>query len=96
MKNTFSSLEHQADGRILHLKISTKTVSVLIDKLYFPNGIQLFDDKKSLLFSECSMARIKKLTIGSKKVEMFANNLPGMPDNIRKSGRGTFWVGLAG
>uniref|UniRef100_A0A1I7UUR2 Str_synth domain-containing protein n=1 Tax=Caenorhabditis tropicalis TaxID=1561998 RepID=A0A1I7UUR2_9PELO len=52
-------LEHQADGRILHLKISTKTVKVLADKLYFPNGIQLTEDKKSVLFSECSMARIK-------------------------------------
>uniref|UniRef100_A0A1I7UUR5 Str_synth domain-containing protein n=1 Tax=Caenorhabditis tropicalis TaxID=1561998 RepID=A0A1I7UUR5_9PELO len=88
-------LEHQADGRILHLKISTKTVKVLADKLYFPNGIQLTEDKKSVLFSECSMARIKKLTIASGKIEMFAFNLPGLPDNIRRSGRGTYWVGLA-
>ncbi|UMM19540.1 hypothetical protein L5515_015094 [Caenorhabditis briggsae] len=88
-------LEHFADGRILHLKISTKAVKVLADKLYFPNGIQLSEDKKTLLFSECSMARIKKLTIASGKIEMFAANLPGLPDNIRSSGRGTYWVGLA-
>ncbi|CAI2327950.1 unnamed protein product [Caenorhabditis sp. 36 PRJEB53466] len=88
-------LEHQPDGRIIHLKISTKTATVLADRLYFPNGIQLLDDKKSLLFSECSMARVKKLTIASGKVEMFAANLPGLPDNIRASGRGTYWVGLA-
>lgn len=87
-------LEHQADGRIFHLKISTKSVKVLADKLYFPNGIQLTEDKKSVIFAECSMARIKKLTIASKKVEMFAANLPGLPDNIRSSGRGTYWVGL--
>uniref|UniRef100_A0A1I7SY21 Alpha-1,3-mannosyl-glycoprotein 2-beta-N-acetylglucosaminyltransferase n=1 Tax=Caenorhabditis tropicalis TaxID=1561998 RepID=A0A1I7SY21_9PELO len=41
------------------------------------------------------MARIKKLTIASGKIEMFAFNLPGLPDNIRRSGRGTYWVGLA-
>ncbi|EFP07402.1 hypothetical protein CRE_26071 [Caenorhabditis remanei] len=88
-------LEHHADGRILHLKISSKTVKVLADKLYFPNGIQLTEDKQSVLFSECSMARIKKLTIASGKIEMFSSNLPGLPDNIRSSGRGTYWVGLA-
>ncbi|EGT44266.1 hypothetical protein CAEBREN_31798, partial [Caenorhabditis brenneri] len=88
-------LEHQADGRILHLKISTKTVKVVADKLYFPNGIQLTEDKKSVIFSECSMARIKKLTLASGKIEMFSANLPGLPDNIRSSGRGTYWVGLA-
>ncbi|CAB3405546.1 unnamed protein product [Caenorhabditis bovis] len=88
-------LEHKSDGRIIHYKISTKTATVLIDKLYFPNGIQLLPDKKSLLFAECSYARIKKLNLESKKAEMFAANLPGMPDNIRMTERGTFWVGLA-
>ena len=26
---------------------------------------------------------------------MFAQNLPGLPDNIRLSSRGGYWVGLA-
>jgi sugar lactone lactonase YvrE len=29
------------------------------------------------------------------EMEVFADNLPGLPDNIRRSGRGTYWVGLA-
>lgn len=28
-------------------------------------------------------------------MDVFSDNLPGMPDNIRKSGRGTYWIGLA-
>ncbi|CAI5443317.1 unnamed protein product [Caenorhabditis angaria] len=88
-------LEQNPNGRIIHLKISTKTAKVLISGLYFPNGVQLTSDKQSILFSECSMARIKKLDLKSKNVEMFVKNLPGMPDNIRKTERNTYWVGLA-
>ena len=29
------------------------------------------------------------------KSEVFAQNLPGLPDNIRLSSRGGYWVGLA-
>ncbi|KAL8605746.1 hypothetical protein ACOMHN_066262 [Nucella lapillus] len=29
------------------------------------------------------------------EAEIFAENLPGFPDNIRRSGRGTYWVGIA-
>ena len=29
------------------------------------------------------------------EIDIFAENLPGWPDNIRRSGRGTYWVGMA-
>lgn len=29
------------------------------------------------------------------EMDIFAENLPGWPDNIRRSGRGTYWVGMA-
>ena len=29
------------------------------------------------------------------QTDIFVDNLPGYPDNIRPSGRGTFWVGMA-
>ena len=29
------------------------------------------------------------------KLEIFAENLPGFVDNIRRSPRGTYWVGLS-
>ncbi|CAD6200215.1 unnamed protein product [Caenorhabditis auriculariae] len=88
-------LEQSSNGRIIHYKLSTRKATVLLENLYFPNGVQLFADKKSLLFAECGMARIKRLWLDSKKVEIFAANLPGMPDNIRLDKEGFFWVGLA-
>jgi len=90
--------EQRSDGRILKYTISSKKLEVLADGFRFPNGVQLSKDKSALFFSETGMARIWKLSLKSKesKPSIFINNLPGLPDNIRETSRGTFLVGLAG
>ncbi len=91
---------------------STGEVRVLVDDLFFANGIQLFPDRESVLIAETTMARITRQVpslrwsikdcryylAGTKRGqrEVFAENLPGLPDNIRLSHNGTFWVGMAG
>ncbi|PAV72621.1 hypothetical protein WR25_21076 [Diploscapter pachys] len=89
-------LEGVPDGRVFHHKISSGKTTLLVDNLYFANGIQLIDGGKSFVVSECSMARIRKYTFATKKLETFAENLPGLPDNIRAAEDGTLWVGMAG
>ncbi|KAL8587794.1 hypothetical protein ACOMHN_021012 [Nucella lapillus] len=44
-----------------------------------------------------SGAQLQYYLTGPRKgeAEIFAENLPGFPDNIRRSGRGTYWVGIA-
>ncbi|CAI4225749.1 unnamed protein product [Auanema sp. JU1783] len=88
-------LENVPEGRVLLHKISTKETKVLVDNLYFPNGIQLTSDKQNVLISECSMARIKKLNLKTLKLSTFAENLPGLPDNIRADDSGNIYVALA-
>lgn len=91
-------LEGNPTGRVLSLVPSTGKLRVLMDNLYFANGIQLFKDKKSFLVAETTMARILRHYIsGPKKgtTEVFAENLPGLPDNLRLSTNGTFWVAMA-
>lgn len=44
--------------RVLSLVPSTGRVEVLMDNLYFANGIQLFEDKQSFVVAETTMARI--------------------------------------
>ncbi|MFH4977617.1 hypothetical protein AB6A40_004326 [Gnathostoma spinigerum] len=85
-------------GRVLSVDPSTGALRVLIEKLSFANGIQLSPDRLSLLVAETGMARIWRYHLGGPKagkLEIFANNLPGLPDNIRLSSKGTFWVGMA-
>ncbi|KAI6183783.1 Adipocyte plasma membrane-associated protein [Aphelenchoides bicaudatus] len=85
-------------GRVLEIKISTGAARVVLSGLHFANGIQLHPDKKSVIVSECSMSKILRFYISGPKTgeaEIFADNLPGFPDNIRLSTQGTFYVGLA-
>uniref|UniRef100_A0A0R3RK60 Str_synth domain-containing protein n=1 Tax=Elaeophora elaphi TaxID=1147741 RepID=A0A0R3RK60_9BILA len=91
-------LEGIPNGRVLRLTRSTGKIDVVMDKLYFPNGIQLFPDKQSFLVSETGAARIKRHWIAGPRMgetEIFVDNLPGLPDNIRPGSNGTFWIGLA-
>ncbi|VIO99096.1 Strictosidine synthase family protein [Brugia malayi] len=90
-------LEGIPNGRVLRLTRSTGKIEVIMDKLYFPNGIQLFPDKQSFLVSETGAARIKRHWIAGPRMgetEIFIDNLPGLPDNIRLGSNGTFWIGL--
>jgi sugar lactone lactonase YvrE len=92
-------LEHKADGRVIRLDLTTGKTKVMIGNLHFANGIQIHADRQSLLVSECSAARIQRYYFAGPKTgisEVFADNLPGFPDNIRSSSTGnTFYVGLA-
>ncbi|VDL93453.1 unnamed protein product [Schistocephalus solidus] len=75
---------------------STGEWSVLAKDLYFANGIQLHSDQQSVLVAETGMARVLRipLTNGTKH-EVFADSLPGLPDNVNRSPRGGYWVSMA-
>uniref|UniRef100_A0A914EE48 Strictosidine synthase conserved region domain-containing protein n=1 Tax=Acrobeloides nanus TaxID=290746 RepID=A0A914EE48_9BILA len=91
--------EHIPNGRVFKYQISTNKLELLIDELYFPNGLQILPDRKSILIGELWAARITQLYIeGPKKNErkIFADNLPGFSDNIRLSTHGTIYVAMAG
>lgn len=91
-------MEATADGRVLEYDTETKQVSVMMENLRFPNGIQLFPDEESVLVTETTMARIKRVHVsGLNKggMDTFVENLPGFPDNIRRSSSGGYWVAMS-
>ena len=90
-------LEHRPHGRILVYNPKTKTTSVLIPNLYFPNGLALNKNDTELLFVETPKYRVMKFALtGAKnsKPVPIVENLPGFPDNIDPGQEGRFWVGL--
>jgi sugar lactone lactonase YvrE len=92
----FVALAANPDGRILQYNPKTNETNVLIDHRPFPNGIQMSFDGKSLLWCETPRARIMQYNFETQEISVFAENLPGLPDNLRPSERGdTFLVGLA-
>ena len=93
------ALEHESTGRILRYDEDTRELTVVAAGIGFPNGVEITDDKQAILYDELNKRRIVKLYIRGPKAgqkEMFAENLPGEPDNIRRSASSheTYWVGL--
>lgn len=46
--------------RVLEYDTETKEVTVMMENLRFPNGIQLLPDEESVLVAETTMARIRR------------------------------------
>ena len=93
------ALEHESTGRVLRYDEDSSELTVVAAGIGFPNGIEITDDKQAILYDELNKRRIVKLYIRGAKAgqsEIFAENLPGEPDNIRRSASSheTYWVGL--
>jgi sugar lactone lactonase YvrE len=102
LKNVFYTVgEHDESGRVIKFDTRTKNATVLMKNLGFPNGIELTDDKTAILVCEFNNRRIMRHYVkGDRRgqTDVFSFNLPGEPDNIRRSSdpqRETYWVALA-
>lgn len=83
-------------GRLMKYEPETKTVTVLLDNIIFPNGVALSKDGQYLLLVETTTCKIIKFWVATSKAgthEVFAR-LPGYPDNIKINSKGEFWVGI--
>ncbi|KAK8770329.1 hypothetical protein V5799_013214 [Amblyomma americanum] len=97
-KIVYSVLEHENSGRVLMYDAKTKRTHILLEDLYCPNGIELGPDGDSIIIAELSMKRLLRYYYrGAHKgdLDVFADNLPGDPDNIRRTPRGGYWVAFA-
>ncbi|XP_011027270.1 PREDICTED: strictosidine synthase 3-like isoform X1 [Populus euphratica] len=89
-------LSGDKSGRLMKYDPVNKQVSVLLSNLTFPNGVALSKDGTFILLAETTRCRILRYWIKTSKagtVEVFAQ-LQGFPDNIKRSPRGGYWVGL--
>ncbi|KAI8541068.1 hypothetical protein RHMOL_Rhmol08G0034400 [Rhododendron molle] len=94
----WDTLEGRPYGRFMSYDPLTKQTQVLVRDLYFANGVAVSPDQQFVIFCETYMRRCKRYYIqGEKKgsVDIFIDNLPGIPDNIRHDGEGQYWIGLA-
>ena len=79
--------EAQPRGHLFSYNEKTNELKLLLEDLYFPNGIQLTPNKDSLLIDENTMA----LSLRVGKVDVFGV-LPGFSDSIRLSPNQTVLV----
>nr|XP_056708639.1 adipocyte plasma membrane-associated protein [Euleptes europaea] len=91
-------MEATDDGRLLEYDTVTKEVKVLMEGLRFPNGVQLSPAEDFVLVAETTMARIRRYYVSGLMKggeDMFVENMPGFPDNIRLSSSGGYWVAMS-
>jgi len=90
-------LEHQPNGRFLAYDPRTKQTRVLLNDLYFANGVAVSPDQTFVLVNDTSAYRVRRYWLKGEKAgqsDIFIDNLPGFPDGISSNGRDTFWVAL--
>ncbi len=91
----YDLLEARPRGRLLRFDPGSGKVSVLVDGLVFANGVALSVDEDFLVVAECYRYRLTRYWLKGPRAgttDVFADNLPGFPDNLSRDARGTFWV----
>jgi sugar lactone lactonase YvrE len=94
LESRYEMLEGRPQGRLLSYDPATKKTSLVADGMYFPNGVAMSPDDEFVLVNETSRDRISRVWLkGEKKgtTDYFAENLPGIPDNLKSVGDGTYW-----
>ncbi|NOU71154.1 SMP-30/gluconolactonase/LRE family protein [Paenibacillus sp. LMG 31458] len=95
---TFKEIaENKPHGRLLKYDPKTKQTTILLEGLYFANGVALSVDEDFVLVAESYHYQLTRYWLkGPKKgtSDIFADNLAGFPDNITRDEQGHFWVGI--
>lgn len=89
----YDVLEARPNGRLLAYSPQTRRTVVVKDGLYFPNGLTLSPDGAFLLVNETTRLRIARYWLKGDKQgswDVFAENLPLMPDNISVDAAGNY------
>jgi sugar lactone lactonase YvrE len=89
-------IEHSGTGLLMR-RDPDGAVTVLRDGLKFANGLVLAPDGSHLLVAETAGYRISRYWLTGPKagtVEPFADNLPGLPDNLSLGGDSLVWAAL--
>jgi len=91
-------LEHRANGRLLAYHPDARRTDLVLGQLDFANGVALGPDDEYLVVAETASYRLRRVWLRGPRAgvtELFADNLPGFPDNVTYApARHAFWVAI--
>jgi sugar lactone lactonase YvrE len=90
-------MERRPHGALYSFDPATDKTELLLDDLYFANGVALAEDESFLFINETGNYSISKYWLKGPKAgtrEFVNDNLPGFPDNITCGTNGIFWLTL--
>ncbi len=96
-KSTVDIIEHRGHGRLLRYDFASGAATVLLRGLQFANGVALDPDEQFVLVAETGAYQVTRYWLTGPRAgtsDVFVENLPGFPDNVRFAGRDRIWVAL--
>lgn len=93
----YDLLEAKPYGRFFRFDTRTNQLELLLDGLYFANGVALSQHEDFVLINETYRYRIIQYWLKGERAgtkNIFVDNLPGFPDNISSNKKGVFWLAL--
>ncbi len=94
----YDILLHRPLGSVWCYDLNTGDLTLVMDSLYFANGIALTENEQALLVNETAIYSIRKIWLSGPRKgesEILVDNLPGFPDGIDPAGPGQYWVSMA-
>jgi len=90
-------IEGRPHGRLLSYDPATGETEMLLDNLYFANGIALSENEDFVLVNETGRYRVTRYWLKGENAgtsDVFIDNLPGFPDGISRGLDGRFWLAI--
>jgi ribose transport system permease protein len=97
--NSLDIMEGRPNGRLVVYDPATQKTWTEINHFYFPNGICVSHDGKSVLIASTSLCQVFRYWLAGPqkgKLEVLLEHLPGNCDNINRASDGTYWLALVG
>jgi sugar lactone lactonase YvrE len=94
----FDLLENRPHGALYVWDPADRQSRLVLDRLYYANGVALADDGESVFVVESFRYRIMQIWVTGPyrgRVRVFAENLPGIPDGITSDGEGRLYVAMS-
>ena len=89
--------ERRPSGRLLVYDPATQDTRILLDDLFFANGVAMGPQDAFVLVTETFGHRIMRYWLSGEKAgtaDIFADNFPGYLDNITEAPGGGYWLAL--
>lgn len=93
----YDMLEARPHGRLLAYDPTTRQTRVLLDKMYFPNGVTLSPDERFVLVVETFRYRVRRYYLSGDMAgqsDVWVDRLPGFADGIKGGGSERYYIAM--